>query len=104
METKVEIRCFSKDVELIEQMAKEIESEFTKIILKECGRDIKCKIQINTRQPLEQDGKYSLGGVILSCNENRIVCSSTIEDRLELSFQEFLPDIRSGLFSEYKQN
>ena len=86
METKVELRCFSKDIDLIESMSNEIEKDFSEIIRKECGRDIKCKISINKRQPLEQDGKYSIGGIILSCNENRIVCSNTIEDRLELSF------------------
>jgi vacuolar-type H+-ATPase subunit E/Vma4 len=32
----------------------------------------------------------------------RIQVNNTLEDRIELGYQEFLPDIRAGLFPDYK--
>lgn len=44
----------------------------------------------------------SIGGVVLTCLEGKIVCSNTLENRLNLAFQESLPDVRNGLFPDLK--
>ena len=44
----------------------------------------------------------SIGGIALTCLIGKIVCSNTLENRLNLAFQESLPDIRNGLFPELK--
>lgn len=41
-----------------------------------------------------------LGGVILYCYNNRIVYKNTFDMRLELCFQQSIPDIRAGIFGK----
>jgi len=43
-----------------------------------------------------------LGGVVLSCNDGKSKCANTFAYRIELAFQEFLPDIRESLFDNYE--
>jgi len=41
-----------------------------------------------------------LGGVILSAQQSTILCHNTIDARLDLAFQDSLPDVRRILFPE----
>jgi vacuolar-type H+-ATPase subunit E/Vma4 len=40
----------------------------------------------------------SMGGIQLRAQKERIVCNNTLDERLELCYQEALPEIRSILF------
>ena len=39
-----------------------------------------------------------MGGIVLHTRKGRIVCSNTIDERLQLVYQEAIPDIRAMLF------
>lgn len=39
---------------------------------------------------------------MLCCQTGKIICANTLENRLNLAFQESLPDIRPGLFPDLK--
>ena len=70
------------------------------MIKNECkGKIINSKVVINERKFLETIEKNSIGGVILTSNRGRIVCSNTLLNRVNLAFQESLPDIRKELYS-----
>lgn len=43
---------------------------------------------------------FRLGGIVLSCYDGRIVCSNTIDSRINFAFQEMLPEIREGLYPD----
>ena len=43
----------------------------------------------------QSNKETKLGGLILYCQKNRIVYNNTIEARLELAFNDSMPDIRS---------
>ncbi|CAD8148378.1 unnamed protein product [Paramecium octaurelia] len=101
LEPRIELTCLEQDVQLIRTILVECQEEFTVIIKRETTKDFKTTLSINQSQYLtEKGGKPILGGVVLSCANSRIVCSNTLDDRLELSLQEFLPDIRNGLFKK----
>ena len=40
----------------------------------------------------------SMGGIQLRAQKDRIVCNNTLDERLELCYQEGLPEIRAILF------
>jgi vacuolar-type H+-ATPase subunit E/Vma4 len=39
-----------------------------------------------------------MGGIQLRANNDRIVCNNTLDERLELCYQQALPEIRGILF------
>lgn len=43
-----------------------------------------------------------MGGVQLRAQKDRIICNNTLDERLELCYQEALPEIRSILFPRKK--
>ncbi|KAM3140828.1 hypothetical protein pb186bvf_007055 [Paramecium bursaria] len=101
LEARVELKCLEKDLNLVKHVLQECQNEFVEIIKRETNKDFKTTLSVNEHHFLTDiKGKAILGGVILSAQNNRIVCSNTLDDRLELSFQEFLPDIRNGLFKK----
>ena len=44
-----------------------------------------------------------MGGIVLHAKKGRIVCSNTIDERLQLVYQEAIPQIRSMLFPCFKK-
>ncbi len=40
----------------------------------------------------------SMGGIQLRAHKDKIVCNNTLDSRLELCYQEALPEIRGLLF------
>ena len=41
-----------------------------------------------------------MGGIQLRAQKERIVCNNTLDERLELCYQEALPEIRGLLFQK----
>eukprot|EP00824_Muranothrix_gubernata_P016840 TRINITY_DN34640_c0_g1_i1.p1 TRINITY_DN34640_c0_g1~~TRINITY_DN34640_c0_g1_i1.p1 ORF type:complete len:260 (-),score=46.02 TRINITY_DN34640_c0_g1_i1:12-755(-) len=108
MEVQVGIRCRKSDTEIIESIIPEAAQEYVGLLKKEvprlAGREIKCKITINTQKYLPEYNEKETGlpsccgGLELTAKQGKIVCTNTIDARLELCFQEALPDIRRLLF------
>ena len=39
-----------------------------------------------------------MGGILLHARKGRIVCSNTLDERLQLVYHQAIPEIREGLF------
>ena len=60
--------------------------------------EYKTSLRVLKDKFLTPEERGSCGGVILYAHKFRIVCSNTLEERLELSFEMALPKIRQVLF------
>lgn len=106
METSVTIKCRKSDEEMIKGMLEEIKTIYTQKIKNEVPKikKIECELTIDNENYLPEFNKEGtglascLGGVELMAHRNRIVCNNTLEARLELCYQDALPEIRDILF------
>jgi hypothetical protein len=96
MEQQVFIRCRKEDVAIIESIQDEAIDTYRNLIVSEvkrfAGKDpssIPCKIIMDTKylesiEDNEASGK--IGGMMLFAKKGRIVCSQTLDDRIDLVF------------------
>jgi len=108
MEVDIVIQCRKSDLELVKSVLDESSKEYVNKLKTEVpklkGKDIKVKLAVDEKNFLaEMNSKESglmscLGGVKLRANKDRIVCDNTLDARLELCYQEGLPEIRQLLF------
>ena len=67
------------------------------------NKEVVCKVTFDQTKYLpefdETEGSEScLGGVFMHAKKGRIVCSNTLDERLQLCYAEGIPDIRRILF------
>ena len=108
MEPSVLLKVRECDVDIIKEQIDDAIAEYKEAILKEVKdfegqSDLKCKIQIDETNFLpdwnEHDLKNScLGGFEMFAKKNRIVCSQTLDARMELVYAMAIPAIREMLF------
>ena len=108
IEPKVALRCRESDHSLLAAVIDDAVSEYKQLMLSqvkalEGKTDIPCTVTIdeNNRLPEynESDASNScLGGFVMYCRKNRIVCSCTLDDRIDMVYQMAIPQIRSTLF------
>eukprot|EP01022_Parablepharisma_sp_SALTPOND_P032988 TRINITY_DN879_c0_g1_i1.p2 TRINITY_DN879_c0_g1~~TRINITY_DN879_c0_g1_i1.p2 ORF type:complete len:516 (+),score=67.49 TRINITY_DN879_c0_g1_i1:4189-5736(+) len=108
MEVDVVIQCRKSDAELVKELIEETGTEYVTRLKNEVpklkGRDIKYRLVVDEKSYLpEHNTRESglpscLGGVQLRAQRDRIVCNNTLDARLELCYQDALPEIRSILF------
>ena len=65
--------------------------------------DIPCVVTVDDEKFLPefnaQDPTNScLGGFVMYAKKNRIVCSQTLDDRLSMTYQQAIPQMRAILF------
>ena len=65
--------------------------------------DIPCEVIVDQNNFLpewnpEDLNKSCLGGFVIYCKKNRIVCSQTLDDRMALVYAQAIPAIRNTLF------
>ncbi|EGR28598.1 vacuolar ATP synthase subunit e, putative [Ichthyophthirius multifiliis] len=102
MEENIELQCKKEDLYLIESLLYECEQDFNSLVIKECKKkSFNSKIKVNRDHFLDDKFKNLLGGIVISCYDGKIVCSNTLDARIEQSFQEFLPQIRNGLYPDF---
>jgi len=81
----------------------------TSVIPKSCqeykrltGKDVKLSIDtINRLNPPRIEGSDQpacAGGIMLSTAEGRIICNNTLEQRLSMTYDQLLPNIRMMMF------
>ena len=90
------IRCREEDKDLIEEVTDEAVSTYKEMLIKEVVKfhgksedDIPCKIIIDGKhlETTEQNSvSGTIGGFKLYAKRGRIVCSQTIDDRIDLVF------------------
>lgn len=98
LEEEVELMVRENEVDLVRDMVTECEEKYTQTMKDETGDDYVCKLSIIDDKFLTNSNGALCGGVILFTHSRRIVCSNTLEDRLNLVFECELPRLRNGLF------
>ena len=72
-------------------------------------REVPCKVTIDKAKYLAEYNENEatdscMGGLLLHCRKGRIVCSNTLDERLQLVYQEAIPDVRRLLFPCFQAN
>ena len=113
IEPTVTLRVRESDKDMIEGVIEDAIAEYKELMLGQVkaleGKDdIPCKVLIDENNFLpewnEEDITNScLGGFVMYCRKNRIVCSQTLDDRVELVYQQAIPAIRNLLFPSLRK-
>lgn len=112
MEPEVNIRCRKSDLDLVKKVIEPAAEEYKKLMKKEVkvfkDREVPIKINIDENKFLpefdENEGAEScMGGIILHTRKGRIVCANTLDDRLQLVYQDAIPEVRKVLFPSFKK-
>ena len=108
IEPKVTLRCRESDHSLLAAVIDDAVSEYKQLMLSqvkalEGKTDIPCTVTIDDNHRLpeynESDPTNScLGGFVMYCRKNRIVCSQTLDDRIDMVYQFAIPEMRATLF------
>lgn len=75
----------------------------SQVVALEGKDDIPCTITVDDKKFLpefnaEDPTNSCLGGFVMYARKNRIVCSQTLDDRLTMTFQQSIPQMRAELF------
>jgi vacuolar-type H+-ATPase subunit E/Vma4 len=113
MEGQIFIRCRQSDLGVIKSILEPAVEEYRAMIVSQVLRfqgkapeDIPCNIIIDTKflESIEDNENTGcLGGFKLFAKKGRIVCSQTIDDRIDLCFQAAIPAIRYMLFPSMRK-
>jgi len=112
MEADVHIRCRKSDLHVVEQVMKQSGEEYKILLKKEvvffADKEVPLKMVLDKDRFLpefdDNEGvEWCMGGVVLHAKKGRIVCSNTLDDRLQLVYQEAIPEIRKTLFPSFKK-
>ena len=98
LEPELLIKCRKEDLALIKGLQEEIQTEFVKIMKDETNEDYKTELTIVDSEFLTPEQGAECGGIMLYSKDRRIVCPNSIKNRLDLCFEELLPEIRKQLF------
>jgi len=114
MEAQLFIRCRESDVDVIKSVMPEAIKRYRELIVKEVKRfegmspdEIPCNIIIdktNLDSVEDNESNGILGGFKMYAKKGRIVCSQTIDDRVDLCFQAAIPAIRHMLFPSMRKD
>ncbi len=109
MEPEVNIRCRKSDHDIVKRILDDAAAEYKRLIKSEVKAYKDKDIQLNL---ILDEGKYlpefnensesttdsCMGGIIMHAKRGRIVCSNTLDERLQLVYGEAIPEIREQLF------
>lgn len=98
LEESLELMVREDEVDLVKGILSECEEEYTDIMKRETTRDYSCSLSVMEDNFLTLENGGRCGGIVLYAHNRRIVCSNTLEDRLNQIFEMELPLIRKGLF------
>lgn len=110
MEAEVHVRCRQSDYQLVKSVVGQAEAEYKALMKKEVkhfkDREVPLNLILDDNKFLpeyneNQRENSCLGGLILHTRKGRIVCSNTLDDRLQLVYQEAIPEVRSTLFPSF---
>ncbi|CAF0770140.1 unnamed protein product [Didymodactylos carnosus] len=90
MESDVQIKCRKQDLEVIKNLLPDVTQKYKQEFN---NREIKCVI--DEKNFLNED---LAGGIELYAQSGKIKVANTIEARLNMIFQQILPEIRQKLF------
>ena len=76
-------------------MLNDVSNDFTDFIKKTLKKDVKANVKIYPKEGMSDD---IIGGVVLYCNQFKIVFDNSLRMRLNLSFEDSIPDLRKMIF------
>jgi len=113
IEPTVYIRLREADVELFEEIKDEAVSEYREMMVSQVKRfegkdpeELPCNIIVDTKflESIEDNEQAGcLGGFKMFAKKGRIVCSQTLDDRIDLAFGVAVPAIRYKLFPSMRK-
>ena len=96
LETECYIKARQGDLDYIQSILQECESEFANIMKEETKREYECKLYIIEDDFIEDD----YGGIVLMNKDKKIIINNGLKDRLMLTKEHHLPEIKKMLFSK----
>ena len=94
----IEKECFVKvrkaDLDYMKSILKECENEYSNLMKKETKRDYGCKLTLLEDDFIENE----YGGVIMMNKDKKIIINNGLRDRLMLTKEHHLPEIKNMLF------
>ena len=103
LEPEILLKCRKEDMKLLEELVPECEKEYAEIMLRETDQEYNTKLTMVEGEYLTNELGGECGGIIMMSLDRKIVCSNTLKGRLDLCFEELLPEIRNVLFPLKKQ-
>eukprot|EP00244_Chara_vulgaris_P014940 TRINITY_DN973_c0_g1_i2.p1 TRINITY_DN973_c0_g1~~TRINITY_DN973_c0_g1_i2.p1 ORF type:complete len:235 (+),score=58.65 TRINITY_DN973_c0_g1_i2:217-921(+) len=100
-EPAVNLRCREIDLPLVEEVMQLAIDEYVAISGVPVPPDVYVDRETFLPPPptgSDDDTIYCSGGVLMGSRDWRIVCSNTLDARLDIAFKQNLPDIRKKLF------
>ena len=106
LEEEVQLKVREDEVSLVKGMISECQSKYSEILKNETHdqREYNCTLTVIEDKFLTQDEGGLCGGVVLYAHHGKIVCPNTLEDRLNLVFEQELPQLRKGLFPKPRES
>ena len=109
MEPEVHIRCRKSDHALVEKVVDQARDEYKRLMKNEVksfkNKEVQLTLILESHKflPEFQEGSENpidscMGGIMMHARKGRIVCSNTLDERLQLVHQEAIPQIREQLF------
>lgn len=95
LEKRVTIKCRREDVELVNSVLEEVSAEYIKFMKDNVNRDVEVELEVTDKLYLNDE---DIGGVVLYCNGFKIVFDNSLKSRLQLCFDDSVPDFRNQLF------
>ena len=96
LETECYIKARQGDLDYIQSILQECESEFANIMKEETKREYECKLYVIEDDFIEDD----YGGIVLMNKDKKIIINNGLKDRLMLTKEHHLPEIKKMLFSK----
>jgi len=99
-EPKVVVRHRKEDTNLVQAVVEEAAQEYARRTGKQVDLSLDTKAFL---PPAPVHGSHAVscsGGVLLSAQDDRIICDNTLDQRLNLAFDAKIPDIRFKLFAD----
>ena len=100
LEPELLIKCRREDLQMVKELLPECEKEFIEIIMREAaeGEKYRTKLTLNETEFMTAEHGGECGGILMTSVDKRIVLNNTLKSRLDLCFEELLPQIRKILF------
>lgn len=100
LEPKVLVKCREKDLSFMKDIAQEAQDDYNKLMQEQTKTDnYTTEVVVLEDSFIDADSiDGKCGGVIMMNEEQTIVCSNTLENRLHLCYEESLPTLRHDLF------
>ena len=99
----LEKECFVKvrndDLDYMKSILKDCENEYSNLMKKETKRDYACKLTLIEDEFIEDE----CGGVVMMNRDQKIIINNGLKDRLMLTKEHHLPEIKHMLFPKKKK-